>query len=68
VKIDGQGVAWIAGTKVKVTAILSDKLAHDWSPEEIHFQHPHWYWSLAPEASVPLLRRSLIEWLRARVS
>ncbi len=41
IEIDGQGVAWIAGTKVKVTEVVLDKLAHGWSPEEIHFQHPH---------------------------
>lgn len=26
---------------VKVIEILLDHLAHGWSPEEIHFQHPH---------------------------
>jgi uncharacterized protein (DUF433 family) len=41
IEIDAQGVAWIGGTKVKVTEIVLDKLAHGWSPEEIHFQHPH---------------------------
>ena len=41
IEIDGQGVAWIAGTKVKVTEIILDKFAYGWSPEEMHFQHPH---------------------------
>ena len=41
IELDGQGVAWIGGTKVKVTEIVLDKLAYGWSPEEIHFQHPH---------------------------
>jgi uncharacterized protein (DUF433 family) len=41
IEIDGQGVAWVGGTKVKVTEIVLDKLAYGWSPEEIHFQHPH---------------------------
>lgn len=41
IEIDGQGVAWLAGTKVKVVEVVLDKLAHGWSPEEIHFQHPH---------------------------
>jgi uncharacterized protein (DUF433 family) len=40
IEIDGQGVAWIGGTKVKVTEIVLDKIAYGWSPEEIHFQHP----------------------------
>jgi uncharacterized protein (DUF433 family) len=39
--LDGQGVAWIGGTKVKVTEIVLDKIAYGWGPEEIHFQHPH---------------------------
>ena len=41
IEIDARGVAWLAGTKVKVVEVVLDKLAHGWSPEEIHFQHPH---------------------------
>jgi uncharacterized protein (DUF433 family) len=41
IELDGQGVAWIGGTKVKVSEIVLDKIAYGWSPEEIHFQHPH---------------------------
>jgi len=41
IEIDGRGVAWIGGTKVKVAEVVLDKLAHGWSPEEIHLQHPH---------------------------
>lgn len=41
IEIDGRGVAWIAGTRVKVIEIVMDKMAHGWSPEEIHFQHPN---------------------------
>jgi uncharacterized protein (DUF433 family) len=41
IELDGQGVAWIGGTKIKVTEIVLDKIAYGWSPEEIHFQHPH---------------------------
>lgn len=26
---------------MKVVEIVLDKIAHGWSPEEIHFQHPH---------------------------
>ena len=40
IEIDGHGVAWVGGTKVKVTEIVLDKIAYGWSPEEIHFQHP----------------------------
>jgi uncharacterized protein (DUF433 family) len=41
IAIDGRGVAWLAGTKVKVVEVVLDQLAHGWSPEEIHFQHPN---------------------------
>jgi uncharacterized protein (DUF433 family) len=41
IELDDQGVAWISGTKVKVTEVALDKLAHGSSPEEIHFQYPH---------------------------
>jgi uncharacterized protein (DUF433 family) len=41
IELDAEGVAWIGGTKTKVTEIVLDKMAHGWSPEEIHFQHPH---------------------------
>src|SRR5438876_10116838 len=41
IEIDATGVAWIAGTNTKVKEIVLDKLAYGWSPEEMHFQHPH---------------------------
>ena len=41
IELDSRGVAWIGGTKVKVTEVVLDKIANGWSPEEIHFQHPH---------------------------
>lgn len=41
IEIDEQGVARIAGTNIKVVEVVMDRLAHGWSPEEIHFQHPH---------------------------
>ncbi len=39
--LDEHGVARIAGTRTKVVALVLDKLAYGWSPEEIYFQHPH---------------------------
>jgi uncharacterized protein (DUF433 family) len=45
IELDEQGVAWIGGTKTKVIEVALDKVAHGWSPEEIHFQHN--YLSLA---------------------
>lgn len=41
IEIDEQGVAWIAGANTKVIEVVLDRLAYGWSPEEIHFQHPH---------------------------
>jgi len=40
VHLDDAGVAWIAGTQVKVIEVVLDRFAHGWSPEETHFQHP----------------------------
>jgi uncharacterized protein (DUF433 family) len=41
VLIDGQGRAWIDNTNVKVVEVVRDHLAYGWSPDEIHWQHPH---------------------------
>lgn len=41
IELDDRGIAWIAGTKVKVIEVVLDKIANGSSPEEIHFQHPH---------------------------
>jgi uncharacterized protein (DUF433 family) len=41
IKLDEHGVAWIEGANVKVAEVVVDRLAYGWSPEEIHFQHPH---------------------------
>src|ERR1039457_2523186 len=41
IDIDEKGVAWITGANTKVIEVVLDKLAYGWSPEEIHFQHPH---------------------------
>jgi uncharacterized protein (DUF433 family) len=38
---DENGAAWISGANTKVIQVVLDKLAYGWSPEEIHFQHPH---------------------------
>ena len=39
--LDERGVAWIEDTNTKVIEVALDMVAHGWSPEEIHFQHPH---------------------------
>lgn len=41
IEVDQRGVAWLVGTNTKVIEVVMDKLAHGWSPEEIHFQHSH---------------------------
>jgi len=41
IEIDARGVAWVARANTKVKEIVLDKLAYGWSPEEMHFQHPH---------------------------
>ena len=41
IRLDERGVAWIDRTNTKVIEVTQDMIAHGWSPEEIHFQHPH---------------------------
>lgn len=41
IRLDDRGSAWIDDTNTKVIEVALDMIAHGWSPEEIHFQHPH---------------------------
>jgi uncharacterized protein (DUF433 family) len=41
IEIDNEGVAWITGANTKVIEVALDKIAYGWSPDEMHFQHPH---------------------------
>lgn len=41
IRLDARGVARIDDANVKVIEVVLDRLAYGWSPEEIHFQHPH---------------------------
>jgi len=41
IEYDQQGVAWVIGANTKVIEIALSHLAYGFSPEEIHFQHPH---------------------------
>jgi uncharacterized protein (DUF433 family) len=41
ITLDARGVPWLKDTNTKVVEIVLDHLAHGWSVEEIHFQHPH---------------------------
>ena len=38
---DVNGRAWIDQTNIKVIEVVLDHLAYGWSPEEMHYQHPH---------------------------
>jgi len=39
--LDERGIPWLKGANTKVIEVVLDHLAHGWSVEEIHFQHPH---------------------------
>ena len=39
--LDESKVPNIAGTNMKVVELVLEKTAYGWSPEELHFQHPH---------------------------
>ena len=41
INLDEMGVAWIDDTNVKVVEVVTDKLAYESNPEEIHAQYPH---------------------------
>src|SRR5436853_7336310 len=41
IEIDENCVPWITSANTKVVEVVLDKLAYGWSPEEMHFQHPH---------------------------
>ena len=61
-------VPMIAGTTMKVIELVLDHLAYGWSPEELHFQHPHltmgqihsalaYYWDHQAELDQDIERR-----------
>lgn len=39
--VEDKGVAVIADARMKVAQLVSEVMAYGWSPEELHFQHPH---------------------------
>jgi len=39
--MDDNGVPVIGGTTMKVVELVAERLGYGWSPEELHFQHPH---------------------------
>lgn len=40
IHVDDEGKAWIDDTRIKVIEVAMDHLAHGWSAEEVHRQHP----------------------------
>ena len=36
-----KNIPFIAGTNTKVIELVLNSKAYGWSPEELHFQHPH---------------------------
>ena len=41
IAIDGSNVPFIKSTTMKVVELVQEHIAHGWSAEELHFQHPH---------------------------
>ncbi len=41
IMLDENHVPTIAGTTTKVVELVVEQQAYGWSPEELHFQHPH---------------------------
>jgi uncharacterized protein (DUF433 family) len=76
IALDQNGVPIVAGTNTKVIEIVLDKIAYGWSPEEIHYQHPHlslgqiysalaYYWDHQDELDDDIQRRlEFVEGLR----
>ena len=68
VQLDAGGVPFIAGTTMKLVELVMAQLAHGWSPEELHFQHPYltlgqihsalaYYWDHKAELDADIERR-----------
>ena len=68
VQLDTGGVPFIAGTTLKVVELVMAQMAHGWSPEELHFQHPYltlgqiysalaYYWDHKAELDADIERR-----------
>lgn len=68
VQLDAQGVPTIVGMNMKVVELVMAQLAHGWSPEEFHFQHPYlslgqihsalaYYWDHKSELDEDIERR-----------
>lgn len=68
--LNDAGVPIVEGTTTKVIEIVLDVKAYGWSPEEVHFQHPHlslgqihsalaYYWDHQEELDADIEKRLL---------
>ncbi len=68
IELDADGVPYIATTTMKVIELAAAHLAHGWSSEELHFQHPYltlgqihsglaYYWDHKAELDSDIARR-----------
>src|SRR2546421_12664888 len=68
ISLNESKVPVIAGSTMKVVELVLDHLAYGWSPEELHFQHPHlsmaqvhsalaYYWDHKDELDRDIARR-----------
>jgi len=66
--LDENKVPMITGTSMKVVELVLNHRAYGWSPEELHFQHPHltlgqiysalaYYWDHQEELDQDIERR-----------
>lgn len=78
IEIDSSGIPMIAGTTMKVVELVTAHLAHGWSPEELHFQHPYlslgqiyaalaYYWDHKLDVDTDIERRQgIVERIQAQ--
>jgi len=66
--LDENGIPWIGGANTKVAELVTEVQAYGWSPNELHFQHPHlslgqihsalaYYWDHQKEVDADVRRR-----------
>jgi len=69
IELDDRGVPCISGSTMKVVELVMAQIAHGWSPEELHFQHPYltlsqihsalaYYWDNKDELDADIQRRA----------
>jgi uncharacterized protein (DUF433 family) len=76
IAVGDEGIPFIIGANMKVVELIAETVAYGWSPEELHFQHPHlsmgqihsalaYYWDHADSVDQDLEKRlTQVEQLR----